>query len=157
MSSGVPTGIVAAHSSPIDAWVQLGVASGRVISVSFPSSEPPAAGEDHVVLDRLLAYLRGDAQEDFGDVEIALTTSTEERKVLEAVREIGYGSELTPDGVAAVAAVESQGSDERKAAVAAALRNNPMPILIPDHRVTEVTGATPPNIRAHCRSLERLT
>jgi len=78
-------GIFARRFDSIDTVVQLGVASGRAINVSFPEEVPEDA--------------------DIGTVRDAL-------------------------------------------------RNNPLPIFLPDHRVRDGQGATPPQIAAALRRLE---
>ncbi|MFC4987610.1 MGMT family protein [Saliphagus infecundisoli] len=144
------TGIYARESPAIDRVVQLGAASGRVISVSFPEEVPADAAEDHPVLERLLAALDGE-EDDFGDVTVALTVPTPHRGVLEEVRTIPYGRERD---VASIARSVPDLDDEDGETVRAALRENPLPILIPDHRVPDGPSAAPAAVEARLRSLE---
>jgi len=76
-------GIYARKSAYLDRYVQMGVASGRVVSVSFPEVPDEEADEnDHALLDRIDAYLEGNA-DDFADVEVGITAPTDQRAVLE--------------------------------------------------------------------------
>ncbi len=59
------TGIFARESSYLDRYVQLGVASGRVLSVSFPDTPDEEAREDHELLERIFDYLDGIEDEEF--------------------------------------------------------------------------------------------
>ena len=143
----------ARESGALGRAVQIGVASGRVISVSFPESPPDDADADHEVLDRICAYLDG-AEEDFGDVEVALTVPTEQRGVLEQLRKVPYGETVTVERLARLAAGIDADEDEGRQAVRSALRENPTPILVPDHRVRDASGATPADVAERLRSVE---
>jgi len=50
-------GIYARESSYLGRCVQFGIASGRVVSVSFPGGLASEAASDHDLLDRLFEYL----------------------------------------------------------------------------------------------------
>ena len=112
-------GIFAREFPAVDGYIQVGVAQGRVISVDFPARPKDDARADHDLLDRLGDYLNGDSDA-FGDVTVALTLPTDERRILEALRE------------------------------------NPAPLLIGDHRVGNASGATPTEVATVCRRLEGL-
>lgn len=149
------TGIYARESPAIDRIVQLGAASGRLISVSFPEEAPADADRDHPVLERLLAALEGETEE-FSDVTVALTVPTAHRGVLEEVRTIPYGSERDVESlVRSVSALDPDDEGDRET-VRAALRENPLPIVIPDHRVRDGPSAAPAAVEDHLRSLEGL-
>ena len=144
------TGIFAANAPQLDHWVQLGVASGRVISVSFPEEPDAGASEDHPLIDRILGYLAGES-DGFADVEIALTVPTTHRAVLETLRGVSHGQSVTTETLARTA----PGIDEEDAdTVREALQNNPTPLFIPDHRVRDAPGATPDDVAATLRSIE---
>ncbi len=144
------TGIYARESPAIDRVVQLGAASGRVISISFPEEAPADAEGAHPVLERLLAALEGE-EEEFEDVTVALTVPTPHRAVLEEVRTIPYGRERD---VASIARSVPELDDDDGESVRAALRENPLPILIPDHRVPDGPSAAPAAVERRLRSLE---
>jgi methylated-DNA-[protein]-cysteine S-methyltransferase len=48
------------------------------------------------------------------------------------------------------------GNDDDLRTVREALAENPAPLLIPDHRVSDGPGATPPDIVGKLRSIEGL-
>ena len=144
-------GVVAARRiEPLDAVVQIGVASSRVVGVSFPGSVPDGASEDHPLLDRIAEYCAG-TEETFDDVSVALLLDGDQRAVLEAVRNVPYGRTIDTKTLARTAAgVESDDTET----VHGALRSNPAPLLVPDHRVRGIEGATPSRIASRLRSLE---
>lgn len=146
-------GIYARASSYLDRYVQIGVAGDRIISCSFPESPDGDAGEDHPVLDRIVAYLEG-VEDDFADVEIGLTVPTSQRAVLDAVREIPYGEQVTVEALVRMTP-ELEGEDGEEV-VRTALAENPVPLLIPDHRVRDGPSAAPPEVEQRLRSLEGL-
>jgi methylated-DNA-[protein]-cysteine S-methyltransferase len=131
--------------------VELGVASGRVVGVSFPDDVPGDADPDHPLLDRIGAYLDGEADQ-FDDVQVALTVPTDQRSVLEAVRNVPHGETVSVARIARLAGLDDE-DDEDLRTVEAALRENPVPLFVPDHRV-EGPGATPPEVVRLLRSVE---
>ena len=148
-------GIYARESELLDCWVQLGVAQGRVISVSFPSSPEADASDDHDLLDRIEAYLEG-VEESFTDVTVALTVPTDQRGVLETVRGIPYGTEIGVEKVAAMTAGLDPESDDDLRLVRTALADNPVPLLVPDHRVRDGPSAAPAAVESKLRAVEGL-
>lgn len=146
-------GIYARESSRLDRTVQLGAASGRVISVSFPETPPADASDDHPLLDRAFDYLDG-AEDHFDDVTVALTVPTDRRRVLEAVRNVPYGETVTVDRIARLAGLDPEDESDL-GTVREALASNPVPLFIPDHRVEGAAGATPREVAERLRSIER--
>jgi methylated-DNA-[protein]-cysteine S-methyltransferase len=146
-------GIYARESEYLDRYVQVGIAQGRVISVSFPETPDGDAEDEHDLLDRIEAYLDG-VEENFDDVQVALTVPTDQRKVLEAVREIPYGEDSSVSQLARLTAGLDGDDDDDLRAVREALTENPAPLLLPDHRVRDGPGATPPGIVDKLRSVE---
>lgn len=146
-------GIYARESAVLDRYVQIGVVGPNVVGVSFPESPDPDAGGDHPLLDRIFAYLNGEP-DDFEDVEVGLTLSTDARAVLEEVRTVPYGETVT---VAAVARSTEALSDaaENATVVREALRENPTPLLVPDHRVRDGPSGAPPEVPERLRQIER--
>lgn len=144
------TGIYARDVAGIDRVVQIGIASGRVISLSLPDAPSEGATCGHALLDRIERYLEGDP-DDFEDVPIALTVPTDHRAILEKVRAIPYGE---ASDVATMARTTPGLDEEDEGAVRAALEANPVPILIPDHRVVDGPDALPSAIARRLRSLE---
>lgn len=146
-------GIYARESPRLDRAVQLGIASGRVISVEFPRSVPDDAAQSHDLLDRVFDYLDG-AEDDFDDVLVALTVPTETRRVLETVRRVPYGETASLSRIARTAGFDPDEPDDLEL-VSEALGENPVPIFVPDHRVDGGHGATPAAVAEALRELER--
>lgn len=146
-------GIYARQSAVLGRPVQIGIASGQVIDLSFPERVPDDAESDHEVLDRVFDYLGG-AEDDFADVEVAITVPTAQREVLKAVCQIPYGDTGTTRQVAPMANLDPDDEDDAQT-VRSALRANPVPIFVPDHRVEDATGATPSDVAATLRTVEQ--
>lgn len=145
------SGVSTNGASGGDGIVQVGVASGRVISLSFPGSLPEEATRGHDLLDRIERYVGG-KPEGFEDVPIALTVPTDHRAVLERVREVPYGE--TSDVATLARTAPGLDPDEDEGVVRAALEANPVPILIPDHRVLDGPSALPTGLDRRLRSVE---
>lgn len=146
-------GIFARHSAVLDRYVQIGVAGEKAISVSFPenSTEP----DDHPLLDRIERYLEGEA-DDFADVEVGLTVPTPHRDVLETTRTVPYGENVTVERLTGMTPGLDPSDDEDRTTVRQALADNPVPLLIPDHRVRDGPSALPPAVEQRLRNLEDL-
>jgi methylated-DNA-[protein]-cysteine S-methyltransferase len=126
-----------------------------VISLSFPESPEPGAGGDHEILDWVARYLAG-AETDVTDIEVGLTVPTDQRTVLETVREIPYGESLAFERlVARSPGLDPDAGDDLETA-RTALAENPIPLLIPDHRVRDGPWATPASARSVLTELEGL-
>lgn len=149
-------GIYAVESPYLERFVQVGIASGRVISVSFPQQPADDADDDHPVLDRVLEYLDGVNPVEFSDVEVALTVPTHQRAVLERVRSVEYGTQIDVAGLAGVTPDLDANDEDDLIVVRTALDENPTPLLIPDHRVRDGPSAAPPPVEQKLRSLEGL-
>lgn len=146
-------GIYARESSYLECYVQVGVAGQRVISVDFPKTAPADGGSDHPVLDRIDAYLEG-AEDDFDDVEIGLTVPTDQRGVLESVRQVPYGDTVTVETLVRMTPDLDHESDEDRQTARTALAENPVPLLIPDHRVSDGPSGAPPAVEQRLQTLE---
>ncbi|MFC6836422.1 MGMT family protein [Halomarina ordinaria] len=149
------SGIYAREFESLECFVQLGVASGRVISVSFPGTPEDGATADHPLLDRIAAYLEG-THDDFADVTVALTVPTAHREVLEAVRDVPYGEQVSVERLARSTPGLDADDEDDHAVVRDALAGNPTPILVPDHRVRDGPSAAPPAVEQRLRSFEGL-
>ena len=154
MSSDAEAGIYARESAYLRRHVQVGVAGGRVLSVSFPGAPDDDAGTDLPFLDRVVAYLEG-AETDFSDVDVAMTMPTDRRDVLEAVREVPYGEDVSVSALARMTPGLDPDDEEVARLVRTALAENPAPLVVPDHRVRG-PGAAPPKVERRLRSLEGL-
>lgn len=146
-------GIFARESSILDRSVQIGVASGKVISLSFPTEPDPGAATDHEILDRIMRYLEGEG-EDFGDVDIGLTVPTTHREVLERTRSIPYGESVTVEGLTRTVPDLDPENDADRTQVRTALSENPIPLIIPDHRVSDGPSAAPQAVVDALRDIE---
>jgi len=155
MDSEPEAGIYARESAYLDRYVQVGVASGRVLSVDFPATPEADAGTELPLLDRVEAYLEG-AGTDFSGVDVAMTMPTDQRDVLEVVRELPYGEQASVSGVATMTPGLDSDDDEAHQLVRTALAENPAPLVIPDHRVRDGPSAAPPAVEQRLRSLEGL-
>ena len=153
MNTQPDAGIYARESPYLERYVQVGVASGRVLSVSFP--EASDGDGDHPFLDRIEAYLQGTA-DSFEDVDVALTMATDRRSVLETLRAVPYGENVTVRELAQMTAGMDPESPDDCTLVRTALDENPAPLVVPDHRVTDGPSAAPPTVEQRLRSLEGL-
>jgi methylated-DNA-[protein]-cysteine S-methyltransferase len=145
-------GIYARESSYLDSYVQIALAQGRVISVSFPADPEPDATGEHALLDRVEAYLRGQRDE-FEDVQVALTVPTDQREVLDAVRSIPYGETATVEQLARM----TPGRDpDDETAIREAVAGNPAPVFVPTHRVRDAAGSAPAGVAEKLRAVEGL-
>lgn len=148
-------GIYARDSPFLDRIVQIGVAGGKVLSVAFPASPDPDAGSEHDLLDRIDRYLEGE-RDSFVDIDVALTLPTDQRDVLEEVRGIPYGEQVTVESLARRTPGLDPADDDDVELVRVALAENPAPLLVPDHRVRDGPSAAPPDVEQKLRSLEGL-
>jgi methylated-DNA-[protein]-cysteine S-methyltransferase len=123
--------------------------------VSFPQTPDEEAHGEHDLLDRVFGYLEG-VEDDFADVQVALTLPTNQRAVLERVREIPYGDQISVETLARMTAGVDHTDEEDVNLVRTALDVNPAPLLIPDHRVRDGPSAAPPEVEQRLRSLEGL-
>jgi methylated-DNA-[protein]-cysteine S-methyltransferase len=146
-------GICARESEYLGRYVQLGVAGDRVISVSFPETAPADAETEHDLLDRIDDYLAG-AEDDFDDVTVGLTVPTEHRKVLESVRNVPYGEQITVKRVLSMTPDVDADSDDDVATARTALAENPVPLFVPDHRVRDGPSGAPAAVAERLRDLE---
>ena len=148
------SGVFAREFDEIDRAVEVGFAGGRVISVSFPPETPTDADGDHDLLDRIGEYLRGESDE-FTEVALGLTVPTDRRAVLEALRTVPYGEEVSVSRLARLAALDANDPDDLEL-VTRALDENPIPVLLPDHRVQGGPYATSGGVRDQLRRVESI-
>ncbi len=156
MEAASDAGIYARESPYLERFVQLGVASGRVLSVSFPEHADADATDEHPILDRIFEYLEGVTEVGFDDVQVALTVPTDQRAVLEIVQSIPYGEQVSVKALTRMTPDLDPEDDDDLILVRTALDENPAPLLIPDHRVRDGPSAAPPSVEQKLRSLEGL-
>jgi len=155
MDTQPDAGIHARRSPYLERHVQLGTASGRVLSVSFPETPEEDADADHPLLDRIERYLQGTA-DNFQDVDVAMTMATDRRAVLESLRAVPYGENVTVGTLARTTPGLDPGSEDDQVLIRTALDGNPAPLVVPDHRVSDGPSAAPPPVEQRLRSLEGL-
>lgn len=147
-------GVFARQFTQINRVITIGVASGRIMSVDFQSTVPSDADNDHTLLARIDAYLNGDTDH-LSDIDIALTIPTDQRRVLEATRNIPYGEAVTLDRVLRMAGLDEDDTDDRSTAQRA-LGENPIPLIIPDHRIRDAPSGAPPDVITELRNIEQI-
>jgi len=145
-------GIWARELVYLDRYVQLGIAGERVLACSFPNTPDEEAMDDHPLLDRVEAYVDG-SEEGFEDVTVALTMPTDRREVLETLREVPYGESV---GVEELARMTPGLDADDTRLVREALNDNPVPLFVPDHRVTDGPSGAPPAVVQKLRAIEGL-
>jgi len=149
------SGIFARESTYLDRYVQIGIAQDRVLSVEFPQSADPDVETEHDLLDRVEAYLNG-SREELTDVPVAMTMPTDKREVLEVVRTISWGEEVSVEQLARKLPDGDPEDSALYATIREALAANPAPIFIPTHRVRDGPGGSPPAVEQKLRAVEDL-
>jgi methylated-DNA-[protein]-cysteine S-methyltransferase len=148
-------GIYTHELPPLDRYVQLGIAQGRVISVDFPQEPESDATEAHELLDRIEAYFGG-TEDNFEDVTIALTLPTDQQAVLEQVQMVPYGETIRVERLTRMVAGLDPDEEADQRTVRDALTVNPAALLIPDHRIRDGPSAAPADVAAAMRAVEGL-
>jgi len=149
-------GIFAREIPYLERYVQFGEASGRVISVTFLEAPDADASDEHELLDRFEDYAEGIREDDFADVETGLTVPTKHRSVLEALQQVGYGEEVDVRTLTNMTPSFDADDQDDVVTVREALAANPIPVLVPDHRVRDGPSALPPEVEQKFRSFEDL-
>lgn len=152
---GSEAGIYAREFDYLGQTIQLGIAQGRVLSVDVTSEPAPDAETEHELLDRLDAYFEG-VKDDFDDVPVAMTMPTDQREVLEKVREVPYGEQARVEQLAMMVPGRKDDDQDDLRAIREALDANPAPIFIPSHRVRDGPSGLPAAVEQKIRSLEGL-
>jgi len=138
------SGIEHRWSEYLGRYVQVGVASGSAVSVAFveqPDDGSVERGENEGsdALRAVFAYLNGGGATP--DVPYALTVSGVERRALERTRDVPYGTTTTYDEFAAsIGETDEEEGDGGVARVREALHDNPVPVVLPSHRVVDEGG-----------------
>jgi methylated-DNA-[protein]-cysteine S-methyltransferase len=113
------------------------VRASRLIHLHEPGVELVQGGEDfEPVYKDLLEYLRGRSRRLEWPLDLRLVRSDFHRSILEATKAIPYGAVASYAGLA-----REVGKASAARAVGQALRSNPLPIVIPCHRVVGSSGA----------------
>lgn len=146
-------GIYAREVSALSRPVQLGIAQGRVLSVSFPEEADPKAMTEHDLLDRLERYFGGE-RDDFADVEVALLLSSPERDVLETLRTVPYGETVRCAQLARMTPGIDADDERSEETVRRAVRDNPVPVFVPTHRIRDGPTGVPRDVSTFLRRIE---
>lgn len=148
------SGAFARFSPYLDHFVEFDVRDGAVVRVTFPENLPEDAEEDHPLLDRIEDYLTGTVRETFESVDVSLDLPEDHRTVLEVVREIPYGESTRVKTIARRTGLSDPEDPETATAIREYLAENPVPLVIPDHRVRDGPSGAPPVIEQRLRALE---
>ncbi|MDY7082603.1 MAG: methylated-DNA--[protein]-cysteine S-methyltransferase [Halobacteria archaeon] len=146
------TGIEHRYSDYLETHVQVGVAGDKVVSVRFTDS-PEGDSNGSQVLEDIFAYLDGE-DVDLSGYDVGLTVAGVERRALERTREIPRGTTVTYTELAQSIGVD----DDEFPEVREAIDTNPVPILLPSHRVVAESGlgnfAGPKRVKRRLLELE---
>lgn len=111
--------------------------ASRLLRVPIPEAEWIQEGADlESVYRDLLQYLEGRLRRLDWPLDLRLVRSDFHRSVLEAARAIPFGAVMSYAGLA-----RQIGKPSAPRAVGQALRSNPLPIVIPCHRVVGASGS----------------
>ncbi len=135
------------YSEYLDCYIEVGKAGNKIVGINFSETKNEEENNSNV-LDDIFSYLKGE-KVDLTKHEIALTLSGKKRKALEQTRNIPYGSTITYEELAESISAEKEGIRET-------INSNPIPILLPTHRVIEKNsiGGFPASKRIKKRLLE---
>lgn len=122
-------------SRELGLYVQLEVLGDRVERVRLAKEAPRhSAGSEHPYLARILEHVRT-GEDDLRDIPLQLEVGPFERRVLEFLRTVPSGRTITYGEIAA-----KLGRPGASRAVGSACARNPVPIVIPCHRVLPKSG-----------------
>lgn len=100
----------------------------------FLATETAVHAGSSIVARKLIKYAQG-RETTFSEIELAPCSTEFQQQVRTACREVGYG-QITTYGELA----ERAKSPKAARAVGLCMRNNPVPIIVPCHRVVGSTG-----------------
>lgn len=152
---GENAGIYAREIPQLGRYVQFGIAGDRVISVSFPESPDEDAENEHDILDQVAMYFEGERVE-LDTIPVGLTVPTDQRTVLETLRSVPYGEDISVEQLARMTpGLDPEETDDINL-VRDTLSNNPLALLVPDHRVGDGPSGAPHAVEQKMRALEGL-
>jgi O-6-methylguanine DNA methyltransferase len=127
--------LYARFSEDLGLYVNIALSGGEVSSVSMTRDEPREPhGADHPYLARIIKHLSS-GKDNLRDIPVRLSVPPFDRAVLNALRDIPPGDIVTYGEVAS-----RIGRPRAARAVGSACARNPVPIVIPCHRVVPATG-----------------
>lgn len=121
-------------SRELGVYVRLEVLGGRVSGVLLTRSPSKGADASHPYLTRILEHLRT-GEGDLTDIPLHLEVTSFEREVLEFLRKLPRGKTMTYGEIA-----RRLGRPGAARAVGQAVAGNPIPVVIPCHRVLPASG-----------------
>ena len=140
----------------LEMFVEVTMDDVTITAIRFMEESTDTAGDEHEILDRIEDYLSGTVEDDFKDVQIALPGSEELRAVLSALRAIPYGQNASVESLARDLDEFDANQSKDHERIRAILDQNPIPLIIPDHRVRDGPSAAPPEVEQRLRSLEKI-
>lgn len=125
----------ARFSEDLGLYVDMVLRDDEVVSLSLSREEPSEPhGTDHPYLSRVIEHL-STGREDLRDIPVHLSVSAFDLEVLRALRDIPAGEVATYGEIAA-----RLGRPRAARAVGSACARNPVPVIIPCHRVVPASG-----------------
>jgi O-6-methylguanine DNA methyltransferase len=125
----------ARFSEDLGLYVEMVLKDDEVVSLRMSSEEPERPyGTEHPYLTKVMGHL-STGKEDLRDIPVHLNVSPFDLQVLQALREIPPGEVATYGEIAA-----RLGRPRAARAVGSACARNPVPIIIPCHRVVPASG-----------------
>ena len=152
MDDGADT--YARYSGYLDQFVQVWIERDRVTRVAFRETVDESVSDAHDLLDRIDGYLTGTITEEFADVSVAPMESTIASRVYTAVRSIPYGTDASVEMIEQTLYEDDPSQPVDPQEIRQALLDNPIPIIIPDHRVRDGPSGAPPIVEQRLRALE---
>lgn len=138
----------------LEAYLEVRISATAVTCVRFPSEVDPEMDAEHPLLDRVEDYLSGTIRDDFRDVDVSLNVGNDEATLYRAVRNIPFGEDVSVEDLARDLPEFDVSQSEDHDRIRELLDRNPIPLIIPDHRVRDAPSAAPPEIEQRLRSLE---
>lgn len=124
------------YSNDLDMFVTMVLRDDEVVLIGLSEEEPTEPYEaSHPYIDRIIAHL-STGKDDLRDIPVHPDVSAFDRKVLDALRDIPPGKVTTYGEVA-----RKLGRPRAARAVGSACARNPVPIVVPCHRVVPASGA----------------
>ncbi|MDW5562319.1 MAG: MGMT family protein [Methanomassiliicoccus sp.] len=128
-------GIYVRFSEELGLYIEMVIKGGEVEAVSLTVEAPSEPYRtDHPFLERVIGHI-ATGRDDLRDIPVHLVTSSFDHQVLEALREIPSGQVMSYGEVA-----RKLGRPRAARAVGNACARNPVPIIIPCHRVVPASG-----------------
>lgn len=148
------TGIYTRYLPELERTVDIGIAGEKLISVSFRNDTETTDEDVHPLLDRFAAYAAGD-HEEFGDVDVGLTVPQTQRSVLETLRSVPYGETIEFRRLLTMTPGVDPDDEAAQEAARTAVRENPVPVVIPTHRISDGPTQLPATLTTRLRDIER--